>query len=225
MKRFFILTSIILACAMTCFAQAIFGEKPKLVVGVVVDQMRWDYLSRYYDRLTDNGFKRLIANGYSFNNCLINYIPTVTAIGHTSIYTGTTPAFHGICGNNFYIDGRKTYCTQDDSVARESEYLSAGTLDLMYLAVRLAVCELALPEGEPCPLIIDDALVNLDNTRYEQAMSLLRKIALSRQVITSPSGISSPWATAPPPTASAASPPTAWASSTAEPSTTAKATR
>ena len=96
---------------MTCFAQAIFGEKPKLVVGVVVDQMRWDYLSRYYDRLTDNGFKRLIANGYSFNNCLINYIPTVTAIGHTSIYTGTTPAFHGICGNNFYIDGRKTYCT------------------------------------------------------------------------------------------------------------------
>ena len=116
MKRFFILTSIILACAMTCFAQAIFGEKPKLVVGVVVDQMRWDYLSRYYDRLTDNGFKRLIANGYSFNNCLINYIPTVTAIGHTSIYTGTTPAFHGICGNNFYIDGRKTYCTQDDSV-------------------------------------------------------------------------------------------------------------
>ena len=56
-------------------------------------------------------------------------------------------------------------------------------MDLMYLAVRLAVCELALPSGEPCPLIIDDALVNLDNTRYEQAMSLLKKIALTRQVI------------------------------------------
>ena len=73
--------------------------------------------------------------------------------------------------------------TQGDSVARESEYLSAGTLDLMYLAVRLAVCELAMPEGEPCPLIIDDALVNLDETRLDQAMQLLREIAKKRQVI------------------------------------------
>ena len=73
--------------------------------------------------------------------------------------------------------------SKDDSEAHDAEYLSAGTMDLMYLAVRLAVCELALPSGEPCPLIIDDALVNLDNTRYEQAMSLLKKIALTRQVI------------------------------------------
>ena len=73
--------------------------------------------------------------------------------------------------------------TSDDSIARDSEYLSAGTLDLMYLAVRLAVCRLALPEGENCPLIIDDALVNLDETRLEQAMELLRQIARERQVI------------------------------------------
>ncbi len=73
--------------------------------------------------------------------------------------------------------------TQDDTVARESEYLSAGTLDLMYLAVRLAVCELAMPEGEPCPLIIDDALVNLDEERLDEAMQLLREIAKTRQVI------------------------------------------
>lgn len=73
--------------------------------------------------------------------------------------------------------------TADDAVARDAEYLSAGTLDLMYLAVRLAVCELALPEGENCPLIIDDALVNLDETRQEQAMALLARIAKNRQVI------------------------------------------
>ncbi len=73
--------------------------------------------------------------------------------------------------------------TKDDTVARDAEYLSAGTLDLMYLAVRLAVCELALPEGEPCPLILDDALVNLDETREAQAMKLLRKLALNRQII------------------------------------------
>ena len=73
--------------------------------------------------------------------------------------------------------------TSDDSIARDSEYLSAGTLDLMYLAVRLAVCRLALPEGENCPLIIDDALVNLDESRQEQAMELLKQIARERQVI------------------------------------------
>lgn len=73
--------------------------------------------------------------------------------------------------------------THDDTVAREPGYLSAGTYDLLYLTVRLAVCELALPEGEACPLIIDDALVNLDETRYAQAMRLLEEIAKTRQVI------------------------------------------
>ncbi len=73
--------------------------------------------------------------------------------------------------------------TQEDTVARDAEYLSAGTMDLMYLAVRLAVCELALPDNEPCPLIIDDALVNLDNVRLAQAMTLLRELALDRQII------------------------------------------
>ena len=71
----------------------------------------------------------------------------------------------------------------DDTVSRRAEYLSAGTLDIMYLAVRLAVCELALPDGEPCPLILDDALVNLDDERLEQAMKLLGEIAKERQVI------------------------------------------
>lgn len=93
-----------------------FGERPKLVVGIVVDQMRWDYLSRYYDQFQDDGFRRLIDKGFSCNNCLINYVPTVTAIGHTSAYTGTTPAFHGICGNNFFIDGEPVYCCADQTV-------------------------------------------------------------------------------------------------------------
>ena len=61
-----------------------FGERPKLVVGIVVDQMRWDYLSRYYDKFCEDGFRRMLDKGYSFDNCLIDYVPTVTAIGHTS---------------------------------------------------------------------------------------------------------------------------------------------
>jgi len=60
-------------------------ERPKLVVGLVIDQMRWDYLYRYYDKFGNDGFKRLLNQGYSLNNVHINYVPTVTAIGHTSI--------------------------------------------------------------------------------------------------------------------------------------------
>ncbi|MBR4898449.1 MAG: alkaline phosphatase family protein [Prevotella sp.] len=113
-KRFLLLALIVShLSAGTLLAQSSFGEKPKLVVGIVVDQMRWDYLDRYYQQFGDKGFRRLIGEGYSCNNCLINYLPTVTSIGHTSVYTGTTPALHGICGNNFYIDGKKTYCTSD----------------------------------------------------------------------------------------------------------------
>ena len=73
--------------------------------------------------------------------------------------------------------------TKDDMVARNAEYLSAGTADLLYLAVRLAFCELAFPDSELCPLILDDALVNMDEKRYEQAIRLLGEIAKERQVI------------------------------------------
>jgi len=109
---------LVFVCCMTLmgYAQAPFGERPRLVVGVVVDQMRWDYLSRYYDKFGSDGFRRLIDKGFSCDNCLINYVPTITAIGHASVYTGTTPAFHGICGNYFYIAGQKVYCCADSTV-------------------------------------------------------------------------------------------------------------
>lgn len=91
-------------------------ERPKLVVGIVVDQMRWDYLYRYQKRYTDGGFKRLLGEGFSCENTMIPYVPSVTAIGHTCIYTGSVPSIHGIAGNNFVKDGKKVYCTDDDSI-------------------------------------------------------------------------------------------------------------
>jgi len=115
MKKLMFLT-VMLCATMQMMAYTDFNERPKLVVGIVVDQMRWDYLPRYYDQFGTDGLRRLVDKGYSCDNCLINYVPTVTAIGHTSAYTGATPAFHGICGNDFFIDGQKVYCTQDDSV-------------------------------------------------------------------------------------------------------------
>ena len=93
-------------------------DRPKLVVGLVIDQMRWDYLYRYYSKYGNDGFKRLLNKGYSLNNVHINYIPTYTAIGHTTIYTGSVPAIHGIAGNDWFdkTTGKNVYCTTDESV-------------------------------------------------------------------------------------------------------------
>jgi predicted AlkP superfamily pyrophosphatase or phosphodiesterase len=94
-------------------------QHPKLVVGIVVDQMRWDYLYRYYNRYApDGGFKRLMGKGFSCENTFIPYTPAVTACGHTAIYTGSVPAIHGITGNDWwdYDLNKYRYCTDDDSV-------------------------------------------------------------------------------------------------------------
>ncbi|TBO39969.1 alkaline phosphatase PafA [Pedobacter kyonggii] len=93
--------------------------RPKLVVGLVVDQMRWDYLYRYYNRYSNGGFKRLINEGFSVENTFIPYTPTYTACGHTCIYTGSVPAIHGIIGNDWYDPETKkgVYCTEDSTVS------------------------------------------------------------------------------------------------------------
>ena len=101
-----------------------------------------------------------------------------TAANYMSLITGGK--YESILINRDFSAKTKS---DGDTVARQTEYLSAGTLDLMYLAVRLAVCEMALPEDANCPLILDDTLVNLDNERTEQAMKLLAEIAKTRQVI------------------------------------------
>jgi predicted AlkP superfamily pyrophosphatase or phosphodiesterase len=90
-------------------------EKPKLVVGIVVDQMRYDYIYRFWNQFDDNGFKKLVNEGYFLRNTHYNYTPTYTGPGHASIFTGTTPSVHGIIGNNWYNkeDGLSVYCAGD----------------------------------------------------------------------------------------------------------------
>lgn len=94
-------------------------EKPRLVVGIVVDQMRYDYISRYYNDFEEGGFKRLVEDGFLFRNAHYNYMPTKTGPGHTSIFTGTTPARHGIVGNDWYVPSidRKFNCVEDTTAS------------------------------------------------------------------------------------------------------------
>jgi predicted AlkP superfamily pyrophosphatase or phosphodiesterase len=75
---------------------------PKLVVGIVVDQMRYEYLYRYERKFGEGGFKRLLNDGFNVKNGHYNYVPTYTGPGHASVYTGTTPAVHGVVGNDWY---------------------------------------------------------------------------------------------------------------------------
>lgn len=110
-------TAFLLLAPSGCMcAQAVGVERPKLVVGIVVDQMRWDYLYRYYSLFGEGGFKRLMNEGFSCENTMINYVPSVTAVGHTSIYTGSVPAVHGIAGNSFLLNDKMTYCCADSTV-------------------------------------------------------------------------------------------------------------
>ncbi len=105
---------LMLVCVLMSQAQ----ERPKLVVGIVVDQMKMEYLYRFSNDFSENGFKRLMNNGYVFQNVHYNYMPTYTGPGHASIYTGTTPATHGIVGNEWFSRklGKDMYCTDDASV-------------------------------------------------------------------------------------------------------------
>ena len=115
MKRaiFYFFTSILL------FSNCKFSEttvkKPKLVIGIVIDQMRYDYLTRFADRYGKDGFNRILKNGFSLENAHYNMIPTYTAVGHASIYAGTSPSNHGIISNNWYdkVLKKSIYCVDD----------------------------------------------------------------------------------------------------------------
>src|SRR5688500_7231451 len=129
--RYLLSLSLCLALVFSSFAQTTSASsKPKLVVGIVVDQMRWDYLIRYEDRYVDGGFKRLLGEGFSCDNALIPYTPTYTAAGHATVYTGTVPAVHGIIGNNWYSRalGRGVYCTDDSTAKPVGSSSSAGKM-------------------------------------------------------------------------------------------------
>ena len=121
MKKY---SAIIIACALTLHITAQPTAKPatpltkpKLVVGIVIDQMRYDYIYRYWDKFGNGGFKRLVNEGFFCRNTNYNYVPTYTGPGHTSIYTGTTPAVHGIIANDWYdkATGKSIYCAEDQN--------------------------------------------------------------------------------------------------------------
>ena len=122
--------STILLVALSFFqTNAQDGSNPKLVVGVIIDQMRADYLYKYQERYGEDGFKRLIRDGFNYKNANVNYIPSETAPGHASIYTGTTPSYHGIIGNTWF--DRETNAVEEN-VSDKLEKIVGSVIDNPY---------------------------------------------------------------------------------------------
>ncbi len=123
MKKQFVLVLQLITCGLFSQApvtakQPLALDKPKLIVAIVVDQMRYDYIYKYWEKLGTSGFKRLLGEGFNCKNTQYNYMPTFTGPGHASIYTGTTPSIHGIIANQWYSKERRkmVYCSEDTMV-------------------------------------------------------------------------------------------------------------
>jgi predicted AlkP superfamily pyrophosphatase or phosphodiesterase len=145
-KKIFILIAFIFTSNFLLAQKGKKDQKPKLVVGLVVDQMRWDYLYRYQDRYGDGGFKRLLNEGFSCENTFINYLPSYTAVGHTTIFTGSIPAISGIVGNDWVdqLTGKNWYCTEDSSVQTVGTSGNAGKMSPKNMLVSTITDELRL---------------------------------------------------------------------------------
>jgi predicted AlkP superfamily pyrophosphatase or phosphodiesterase len=145
-KKFLTLVAFIFTSNFLLAQQGIKIQQPKLVVGLVVDQMRWDYLYRYQDRYSDGGFKRLLNDGFSCENTFINYLPSYTAVGHTTIFTGSVPAISGIVGNDWVdqLTGKNWYCTEDSSVQTVGASGNAGKMSPNNMLVSTITDELRL---------------------------------------------------------------------------------
>lgn len=108
------------------FAQ--YDAKPKLIVGITVDQMRYDYIGRFWEHYQEDGIKKMLGNGYSLANTHYAHMPTYTGVGHATIGTGTSPNIHGIAGNNWYDRSTKkmVYCVDDSGVSTIGSDSEAG---------------------------------------------------------------------------------------------------
>jgi predicted AlkP superfamily pyrophosphatase or phosphodiesterase len=146
MRKIFVLIAFVFTSNFLFAQQIKKDQKPKLVVGIVVDQMRWDYLYRYYDRYGEGGFKRLLNDGFSCENTFINYLPSYTAVGHTVIFTGSIPAIDGIVGNDWIdqLTGKSWYCTEDTSVQTVGAPGKAGQMSPHNMLVSTITDELRL---------------------------------------------------------------------------------
>lgn len=144
----------------TLFLSAQKNDSPKLIVGVVVDQMCYEYLYRYQDKFGKDGFNLFMEKGTNVRNTLYNYVPTYTGPGHASIYTGTTPENHGIVGNEWFEreTNKVVNCVDDlrqQTIGSESDYGQRSPKNLKTFTVTDQL-KLTYPEAKVISMSVKD---------------------------------------------------------------------
>jgi predicted AlkP superfamily pyrophosphatase or phosphodiesterase len=121
-------------------------EKPKLIIGIVVEQMRYDYLHKYIDKFGEGGFKRLLSEGTNCKNANYNYLFTQTSVGHATIATGTYPSYHGIVAEEWYVQlkDKVVNCVSDDNVSTVGGSFESGKMSPRQLLTTTVGDELRL---------------------------------------------------------------------------------
>jgi len=106
------------------------SEKPRLIVTIFVEGMRYDYLYRYWDKFTEDGFKRLVKHGKYYENAEYDYLYTKSSSGYATVVTGSDPSQHGIVSNYWYkrITNTKKYCIYD----KKQYALGSNNFDLKF---------------------------------------------------------------------------------------------
>jgi hypothetical protein len=114
--RLVLISALLLGCLVASFASA-YNAHPKLVVVIVIDQFRGDYLERYRDQFGEGGFRLLLDHGANFTDCNYDYANTRTAPGHATLFTGAYSIGHGIAANEWWDPRKKHMVTsvEDDN--------------------------------------------------------------------------------------------------------------
>jgi len=124
-------------------------EKPVLVVGIIVEQLRYDQIERFRNRFGENGIRKLLNEGTFFQNASYQYILTQSAPGHATISTGAEPSFHGITSDTWYLPlkNEEVYCTKDINVDPVGGSIEAGLHSPLNLQASTFTDELKVSTG------------------------------------------------------------------------------
>ncbi|HSA04299.1 MAG TPA: alkaline phosphatase family protein [Tenuifilaceae bacterium] len=149
MKNAIVLYSLIVLISTSVNAQqnrAIPSEKPKLIVEIVVSQMRFDYITRYWDKFSDGGFKLLVNEGANCKNARYNYLLTQPYPGIATISTGTNPSMHGIISDKWYsrTNGQEVLAVSDEKVSTVGGSFFSGKVSAKNLVTSTLGDELIL---------------------------------------------------------------------------------
>jgi predicted AlkP superfamily pyrophosphatase or phosphodiesterase len=149
-KRIAIISALIIS-GLSLYGQGAYipPDRPKLIIGIIVEQLRFDQIEKFRDRLGENGIKRLINEGTSFRNANFDYLLTQSAPGFSTISTGAEPAYHGITSDNWYLPLKDelVYCTKDISVNPTGGSYESGLHSPVNLQASTFTDELKLATG------------------------------------------------------------------------------